>query len=112
MIEQKIDRGFDFIPGAADRDAASPADLIASGALARVFEKLTKSYQLIIVDTSALVDYIDDQAIVHLSASTIMVVESAKTTGDEIWLALRRLAGTEHKLLGFALNNAEHSPQL
>ena len=61
-------------------------------------------YDLVILDTSALLTFVDARALIKHADLVMMLVECNRATFDQVRMALRQAAIPPEKLLGVVLN--------
>ncbi|NNE22294.1 MAG: polysaccharide biosynthesis tyrosine autokinase [Rhizobiales bacterium] len=69
-----------------------PMELLSSDQMQQFIKRLRRKYQLIILDTSALLPSVDARALIDFADSCVFVVEAGETTEEQV-LQARRVAG-------------------
>ncbi len=89
-----------FVPGG--RQVSNPADLLAGNRLARLLDRLSPTFDWIIVDTPPAVPIADASVIAQLCHGVLMVVSSASTPFDLAQKACKEFRHTP--IVGAVLN--------
>ena len=92
-----------FLP--AGKTRTNPTELLQSGAVPRVLQKLAHSFDWILIDTPPITPLTDSVSLVKHSDASLLVVRADRTPQAAIEEALSRL-GPKH-VLGIVLNGAE-----
>jgi polysaccharide biosynthesis transport protein len=93
----------DFLPGKTER-ASEATDLLCSDQTKKLFQKLRKTYDYVIVDLPPLAPVVDARAVSALLDSFILVVEWGRTPADVVKHALNTAPNVHDALLGVVLN--------
>ena len=83
----------------------NPAELLHSGAFARVVERLVSKYDRVIFDSPPVVAVTDAQILGNMCDGTLIVVRAGATGRDMLAKATRLLRDVNVNLLGALLNN-------
>ena len=94
---------FDFLPGKKGF-VSDPTDLLCKEQTKKLFQKLRKTYDYVIVDLPPLAPVVDARAISALLDSFILVVEWGRTPADVVKHALNTAPNVHDALLGVVLN--------
>ena len=96
-----------FLPATVKSRVAHTAEILASPAMRKIFERLRETFDYVIVDLSPLAPVVDVRAMTHLIDSFVFVVEWGRTKIDVAEHALRAAPGVHENLLGAVLNKAD-----
>jgi succinoglycan biosynthesis transport protein ExoP len=94
---------FDFLPGRKEL-VSDATDLLCKEQTKKLFQKLRKTYDYVIVDLPPLAPVVDARAISALLDSFILVVEWGRTPADVVKHALNTAPNVHDALLGVVLN--------
>ena len=84
-----------------------PMELLSSVQMQELLERLRSKFQLIILDTSALLPSVDARALIGFADCSVFVVEAGRTTADEILQVQRVVDGLADKTAMIVLNRSE-----
>lgn len=84
-----------------------PSRLLHSPLFETLMREVTGSYDLVIIDTPALLPYSDAQVISQYTDGAILVVKNRNTGTDEALQAKKRLEASKNRVLGIVYNNEE-----
>lgn len=96
-----------FLPVVVKFRVAHSNEILSSIATKKLFEKLRKSYDYVVVDLPPLAPVVDARATTHLIDSFIFVVEWGRTKIDVVEHALGQAQGVYDNLLGAVLNKVD-----
>lgn len=82
----------------------NPADVVGSERLAELVAGWRESFRYVILDTPAVLNYVDALALSALSDGVILVVRAGQTRWEVAQNAKRKLSVAQANLLGVALN--------
>ncbi|HNW60098.1 MAG TPA: CpsD/CapB family tyrosine-protein kinase [bacterium] len=82
----------------------NPADVIGSDRLRELIASWRESFRYVILDTPAVLNYVDALALSALSDGVILVVRAGQTRWEVAQNAKRKLSVAQANLLGVALN--------
>ncbi len=101
MILKEAMPGIDLLPSFARRKDAG--ELARSAQLAALFDAV-KTYDIVLLDTSAILPVPDALELAKFVDAVLLVVRWGQTTGDDVKAVARQLEPTGAKLLGLVLN--------
>jgi capsular exopolysaccharide synthesis family protein len=84
----------------------NPADLLSTGTLRELVERLRANYDRIVLDTPPAGSIADALVLSRLVDGVIVVARSGKVTRSELFHLLERLANARAPLMGIVLNGA------
>jgi capsular exopolysaccharide synthesis family protein len=109
IIYQVNPPGLKFWLLPAGEPLSEPGELMQSGRLAALMDKLSESFDWIVIDSTPILPVADTSIWARLSQGILMVVREGKTEKRQLQKALEALEGSS--LLGVVLNsstNTEH----
>ena len=106
VAEVIIKGTFNFCPGPHGHECQQPMEILASDAVTRLLQEARADYDLVLIDTSPLLTYVDAYALMDKVDGIILLVECCRTTRAQIDEVLEALGEDRGKLLGFALNKS------
>jgi capsular exopolysaccharide synthesis family protein len=86
--------------------ARNPADLLSTGTLRELIERLRANYDRIVFDTPPAGSIADALVLSRHADGVIVVARSGKVTRNELFHLLERLANARAPLMGIVLNGA------
>jgi capsular exopolysaccharide synthesis family protein len=86
--------------------ARNPADLLSTGTLRELVERLRSTYDRIVLDTPPASSIADALVLSRLADGVLVVARSGKVTRSDLFHVLERLANARAPLLGVVLNRA------
>jgi capsular exopolysaccharide synthesis family protein len=86
--------------------ARNPADLLSTGSLRELVERLRANYDRIVLDTPPAGSIADALVLSRLADGVIVVARSGRVTRSELYHLLERLANARAPLMGIVLNGA------
>jgi capsular exopolysaccharide synthesis family protein len=86
--------------------ARNPADLLSTGTLRELVERLRTTYDRIVLDTPPAGSIADALVLSRLADGVLVVARSGKVTRNDLFHVLERLANARAPLLGVVLNRA------
>jgi capsular exopolysaccharide synthesis family protein len=86
--------------------ARNPGDLLSTGTLRELVERLRANYDRIVLDTPPAGSIADALVLSRLADGVIVVARSGKVTRSELFHLLERLANARAPLMGIVLNGA------
>jgi capsular exopolysaccharide synthesis family protein len=95
--------GLDLLPAGPPSDNAS--ELLASPRMAGLLDHVSSRYDLVILDTPALLEVTDAALVAAQAEATVVVVDSRSTQGRDLAEVMDRLAMAGATVLGVVLNN-------
>ncbi|KYH34715.1 tyrosine-protein kinase YwqD [Clostridium tepidiprofundi DSM 19306] len=93
------------------QDTEGTSELIMSNNMKQLFERITKEYDFIIVDTPAIQYSSDVQVISQYVDGCILVIRAGMNTRNEIETSKRLLQKVNARIIGAILNKADISPK-
>ncbi|WP_144061216.1 GumC family protein [Hyphomicrobium denitrificans] len=90
--------------GAILRDTDSPLDVLDSPEIAAFLNKARETYQLTVIDTAAMGQYIDAGAIIDLVDGVLVILKSGITTQAAAEDIMKQLAVSDSKPIAVVLN--------
>jgi succinoglycan biosynthesis transport protein ExoP len=96
-----------FLPAVLKSRLPHTAEILASDATKKLFDKLRESYDYVVIDLSPLSPVVDVRAATHLMDSFVFVIEWGRTKIEMVEHALGAARGVYENLLGVALNKAD-----
>lgn len=96
-----------FLPAEVKYPVAHSSDLLASGAMRALMERLRNTYDYVIVDLPPLAPIVDVRATTFFIDAYIFVVEWGGTPTEVAKYALGRAPQVHERLLGAALNKVD-----
>jgi succinoglycan biosynthesis transport protein ExoP len=106
VIWTDAETGLKFLPAGVASRFAQPHGALASDAMCSIFEALRDSYEIVIVDLSALLPLIDVCLTARFVDTYVLVIEWGRTAADVVTHALETV-GIRDKLVGVVLNKTE-----
>lgn len=106
-IEQSIirtTRDFSFCDAAGGRPAPLPMERLADADFTAFLSRMRQKYDLIIVDTPALLEFVDAQAVAPAADMLLMVTDWGRTGQKDATAALKLLNGAMPRKLGIVMN--------
>ncbi len=100
------ERGFDMIGEGGAALSRHPVDLLGSPAMRAFMEHCRRHYDFIVVDTTALLEFADAQAVTPLIDGFVLVAEHRRTTLDALDEALALSSDVADRLVGAVINKA------
>jgi polysaccharide biosynthesis transport protein len=97
----------EFLPVVLKSALADSYEILASNAMAKLFDDLQKIYEVVVVDLSPLAPIVDVSATTHFVGSYVLVVEWGRTKIDIVKHALRSVPGVHELTLGAVLNKVD-----
>jgi capsular exopolysaccharide synthesis family protein len=94
----------DFLPAGAN--SPNPAELLETYLLAQMMETTEKNYDVVIIDTPALLAVADALILAEYADAVMLVVKRGSTTANAIQDALKQLEKLRAKPIGVVMNNA------
>ncbi len=88
----------------AGRVRGNPADVIASDTLRNLFKEWRQEFRYIIVDSPAVLNFVDALTLAAIADGVILVVRAGQTRWEIAQSAKRKLVMAHANLLGVALN--------
>jgi succinoglycan biosynthesis transport protein ExoP len=96
-----------FLPTRSKSRIAESSELLSSNAMKKLFERLRRSYDYIIVDLPPLAPLADTRATTHLVDSYLLVVEWGGTSTSIVRHALRTAPRVYERVVGAVLNKVD-----
>ena len=89
----------------AGMSVANPLELLTNGHFQRQISDWRKKYTMIIIDTPPITDYADGLAIASFAEQVVIVGRKDETPHPNMKEMLRRLGGTQARIVGAVINN-------
>jgi len=89
VIKERDDEPFSIVPAGNPR--CNPVTLLGATGLKAVFDKLAKSYDIVIVDGPPIMGLADSVLLARSVESVVLVVEANRTHSSELEVAISRL---------------------
>jgi polysaccharide biosynthesis transport protein len=102
-------KNLSFLPAVATSRIPHTAEILRSGEMRILFDRLRETYDYVIVDLTPLVPIIDVRATAGFVDYYVFVIEWGRTKIDLVERALKEAAGIYSKILGVALNKVDSS---
>lgn len=99
--------GLDFVPTVIHAPIAHTSEILASEGMKSLVERLSSTYDYVIVDLSPLAPVIDVRSTGHFIPTYVLVVEWGKTNIDVLERALANARPVREHLLGVIMNKAD-----
>jgi succinoglycan biosynthesis transport protein ExoP len=96
-----------FLPLVAKERIADSSELLNSGAMKKLFERLQDSYDYVIVDLPPLAPLADVRATIHIVDSYLLVVEWGRTSIAVAQHALSKAPRVYERIVGAVLNKVD-----
>jgi succinoglycan biosynthesis transport protein ExoP len=96
-----------FLPMVARSRLTNTSDILASGAVQKLFTKLRDSYDYIIVDCSPVSPVVDVRATARWVDAYVYIIEWGVTKPDLVQYALKNAPELREKILGVVLNKVD-----
>ena len=87
----------------------NPAELVSSKKMRTLVEKMSESFDFVLLDSPPVQSVTDSLALAQLVDGTIVVVRAGKTTYEMLQSGLKKLIDVRCHLLGFVLNGQTKS---
>jgi uncharacterized protein involved in exopolysaccharide biosynthesis len=107
---RELGPGVRFFPSSHDR-GNSPLDVLGSRGMGRWLDHLRSQFDLVVIDTAAMSDVVDAEALAEHADSALLVVKAGKVYEDKVTSAIGRLSQRPGLPTGVVLNMAgvEHA---
>lgn len=102
-------KNLSFLPAVATPRIHHTAEILRSDEMRVLFDRLTETYDYIIVDLTPLVPVVDVRATTGFVDAYVFVIEWGRTKIDLVERALKEAAGIYSKILGVVLNKVDAS---
>jgi protein-tyrosine kinase len=89
----------------AGRSVPNPLELLTNGHFQRQMSDWRKKYNMIIVDTPPITEFADGLAIASLAEQVVIVGRSGSTPHQNMKEMLRRMGGTQARIVGAVINS-------
>ena len=89
----------------AGSSVPNPLELITNGHLPRQMADWRKKYSMIIIDTPPITEFADGLAIASFAEQVVVVGRSDQTPHKNMKEMLRRMGGTQARIVGAVINN-------
>jgi protein-tyrosine kinase len=89
----------------AGRSVPNPLELLTNGHFQRQMSDWRKKYNMIIVDTPPITEFADGLAIASFAEQVVIVGRSGSTPHQNMKEMLRRMGGTQARIVGAVINN-------
>jgi len=96
-----------FLPAGMKPHLIHTSEVLSSDAMKGLFDRLSESYEYLIVDLSPITPVVDARSATHLVDSFLFVIEWGKTKIDVVEHALNTARGVYDSLLGVVLNKVD-----
>jgi succinoglycan biosynthesis transport protein ExoP len=107
VIWEEPSTGLSFLPAVVPSRLSHASEILASGAIGKIFEQLRSAYDYVVVDLSPLAPIVDVRVMTPLVDSFLFVVEWGRTKTDVVEHALSNAQGVHDNLFGVVLNKAD-----
>ena len=87
----------------------SPAELLASKAMAAVLRRSTELFDMVVLDSAPLFPVVDTHSLLGLSDSVMLIARSGMTQGPAVKSALELIEHAQGKVTGVVLNDVDLS---
>ncbi|HPN35752.1 MAG TPA: CpsD/CapB family tyrosine-protein kinase [bacterium] len=112
ILEQQVDwrRQVKPLPGAAldvitaGKSRQNPAELLGTEDFRRFIQEVREQYRYVLIDTPAVLNYVDSLSVTAVVDGVILVVRAGQTRWEMAQNAKRKLLTAHATLLGVALN--------
>ena len=111
-----LDGALQAVPGVANLSLLGtgplppdPAELVASGALARLLGDVAARADVVLVDSPPVLPVTDAAVLARVADGTLLVVASGQSRGKELRRALEGLSLVDARLVGIVLNEVSRS---
>lgn len=81
-------------------------EILASDGVSRFLQEARADYDLMLIDTSPLLTYVDAKALMETVDGMVLIVECNRTTRAQVDEVLEAIGEDSGKLLGFVLTKA------
>jgi Mrp family chromosome partitioning ATPase len=81
----------------------NPADLLSSSRMGLLLQKLSRSYDLVLIDSPPIIGLSDAPILSRLTEATLLVVSSNQVTRKAARAALKRIQAAGSNVLGVAM---------
>ena len=85
-------------------EGTSVLDLMFAQCMERLLEEMRRDYDVVLIDTPALMEFPDARVFAKLSDGAVLVVQARKTSAHEVRAAAKRLQWDDTVLLGTVIN--------
>lgn len=100
--------GMHFLPGIGEqRGSVTPAELLASPVMGAALHKLSREFEIIVLDGRALLPTVDSRILAELSDQVVFVHQWGSTSQAAARQALRALGHSIGKVSGVVLNQVD-----
>ncbi|MGI9386761.1 MAG: GumC family protein [Methyloligellaceae bacterium] len=106
VILQDQQSGFDLCPAPNGTDLKRPMDVLASSQMERFLQDARSKYDLILLDTSPLLSFVDAQALLESVDFNVVLVENGRTSVSQAQEVIELASDTSKKRIGVVLNKA------
>jgi protein-tyrosine kinase len=89
----------------AGRSVPNPLELLTNGHFRRQVGDWRKKYSMIIIDTPPITEYADGLAIASFAEQVVIVGRTGSTPHNNIKEMLRRMGGTQARIVGAVINS-------
>ena len=107
VIDQKMPSGVHVCRAPRPGSVKNPMELLSSIQMRDLLKQLNRKYQLIILDTSAILTSVDARALIGFADCIIFIVKSGETTTDQVLQAQHYADELVEKTAVVVLNKAE-----
>jgi capsular exopolysaccharide synthesis family protein len=87
----------------------NPAELLGSPEMTTLLQRLTQEFDLVLLDTPALLPVIDAAVLAPIADGVVLVVELAQARQEAVRTACRQLASVKARPVGVVVNRAGQS---
>ena len=87
--------------------APTPSELLNSERMAHLIEKMTKEFDIVMLDSPPVTSATDTMILKRIMQQTIVVVRSGQTTYEMAEKGLKRLQDIDSKIPGIVINAAD-----
>jgi protein-tyrosine kinase len=89
----------------AGRSVPNPLELLTNGQFQRQMSDWQKKYNMVIIDTPPITEFADGLAIASFAEQVVIIGRSGWTPHKNMKEMLRRLAGTQSRIVGAVINS-------
>lgn len=83
---------------------SNPSELLSSSIMKRLLEKVSPLYDIILIDSPALLDVTDTKILANVSDGVVLVVRKGKTKAEHTYNAKKVLQYAKSEIIGVILN--------
>jgi uncharacterized protein involved in exopolysaccharide biosynthesis/Mrp family chromosome partitioning ATPase len=106
VIVRDSETGLHFCPGGGVADPLHAMEVLSSGRLGDFLRAAAQAYNIVVVDTGALLPNVDTRSLLNHVDAAILVVEAGRTSAHEIAECRRLVPALAAKQVGLVINKA------